>query len=178
MKIEGIPQITCSWFCLCHAIIRSREISYPWIVRSLNRNIKSNDVCFLNGTLADLVKAIDCFSKLAVTVALPYAVFELISITTSLRDFWPTSSGSPKHQFKVHAKRQRPSSRVNIYISAHLFLPDHSRTIITLHDITLYSIGELISLYQNQLTHMHTRLYNAAASPASRLRSAGSLAIT
>ena len=37
--------------------------------------------------LADLVKAIDCFGKLAVTVALPLAIFELISITTSLGDF-------------------------------------------------------------------------------------------
>ena len=34
-----------------------------------------------------------------------------------------------------------------------------------------------ISLYQNQLTHIRTRLYNATASPASRLRWAGSLAI-
>ena len=31
-------------------------------------------VCFLAGMLADLVKAIDCFGKLAVTVALPLAV--------------------------------------------------------------------------------------------------------
>ena len=31
-------------------------------------------VCFLNGMLADLVLAIDCFGKLAVTVALPLAV--------------------------------------------------------------------------------------------------------
>ena len=44
--------------------------------------------CFLNGTLADLVKAVDCFSdKLAVTVSLPLAVFELISITALLGDF-------------------------------------------------------------------------------------------
>ena len=37
--------------------------------------------CFLNVTLADLVEAVDCFGKLAVTVALPLAVFEFISIT-------------------------------------------------------------------------------------------------
>ena len=46
--------------------------------------------CFLHDALADLIKAIDCFGKLAVTVALPLAVsavFELISITTSLGDF-------------------------------------------------------------------------------------------
>ena len=42
---------------------------------------------FLNGTLADLVKAIDCFGKLAVTVALQLAVLELISITALLGDF-------------------------------------------------------------------------------------------
>ena len=43
---------------------------------------------------------------------------------------------------------------------------------------TLYnSIREFISMYQNQLMHMCTWLYNAAASPASRLCSAGSLAI-
>ena len=42
---------------------------------------------FLNGMLAGLVKAIDCFGKQAVTVALPLAVFELISITALLGDF-------------------------------------------------------------------------------------------
>ena len=38
--------------------------------------------CFVNGTLADLVKAIDCFTKLHVdvTMALPLVVFELNSI--------------------------------------------------------------------------------------------------
>ena len=45
--------------------------------------------CFFlfNGMLADLVKAIDCFGKLAVAVALPLVVFELISITALPGDF-------------------------------------------------------------------------------------------
>ena len=43
--------------------------------------------CFLNSTLADLVKAIDCFTKLDVTVALPLVVFELNSITALLGGF-------------------------------------------------------------------------------------------
>ena len=43
--------------------------------------------CFVNGTLADLVKPIDCFTKLDVTMALPLVVFELNSITASLGDF-------------------------------------------------------------------------------------------
>ena len=43
--------------------------------------------CFVNGTLADLVKAIDCFTKLDVTMALPPIVFKLNSITASLGDF-------------------------------------------------------------------------------------------
>ena len=34
-----------------------------------------------------LSRQFDCFGKLAVTVALPLAVFELISITASLGDF-------------------------------------------------------------------------------------------
>ena len=37
--------------------------------------------------LADLVKAIDCFTKLDVTVALPLVVFELNSITALLGGF-------------------------------------------------------------------------------------------
>ena len=37
--------------------------------------------------LADLVKAIDCFTKLDVTVALSVVVFELNSIAASLGDF-------------------------------------------------------------------------------------------
>ena len=43
--------------------------------------------CFVNGTLADLVKAIDRFTKLDVTMALPLVVFELNSISASLGDF-------------------------------------------------------------------------------------------
>ena len=43
--------------------------------------------CFFNGTLADIVKAIDCFTKLDVTVALSVIVFELNSIAASLDDF-------------------------------------------------------------------------------------------
>ena len=74
---------------------------------------------------------------------------------------------------------------MNIYISTHLFLPDHSKTItddvtLTLSYITLhyYTFPFEISspCTKTELTHMRTRLYNAAASPASRLRSAGSLA--
>ena len=34
-----------------------------------------------------LSRQFDCFGKVAVTVALPLAVFELISITASLGDF-------------------------------------------------------------------------------------------
>ena len=68
---------------------------------------------------------------------------------------------------KVHARRQPSSSRVNIYISTHLFLPDHSKTItndvtLTLHYLTL----PYISIRDFIFTHMRTRLYNAAASPS------------
>ena len=43
--------------------------------------------CFLNGTLTGLVKAIDCFGKQAVTVALSLAAFKLILISALLGDF-------------------------------------------------------------------------------------------
>ena len=43
--------------------------------------------CFLNGTLADLVKAVDCFDKLTWLWHQPLAFFKLISITALLGDF-------------------------------------------------------------------------------------------
>ena len=88
--------------------------------------------CFLNGTLPDLVKAIDCFTKLDVTMALPLVVFELNSITASLGGFSACylldlgHSDSQKHLLKVHARRQHSGvNNTGINISIRLFLPDN-----------------------------------------------------